>query len=96
MTLMIMEGEGNLNTVELDFFLKGNISLSNVRRKNPFTWITANGWKDLERLEELSDDWKAFKVSLEDKEMEWKDWYDLDAPEGETLPCGFEDKFSPF
>ena len=61
MTLMIMEGEGKLNHEELDFFLKGNISLANVRRKNPISWVTENGWKDLERLEELSDEWKAFK-----------------------------------
>lgn len=32
MTIMIQDGEGNLNKTELDFFLKGNTSLEEVTR----------------------------------------------------------------
>ena len=49
MTTMIMEGDMDLNADELDFFLKGNISLDAVEAK-PFTWMTQNAWKDAIRL----------------------------------------------
>ncbi len=47
MTTMIMDGDGELNKIELDFFLKGNTSLDAVARENPYSWLSANGWKDL-------------------------------------------------
>lgn len=53
MTTMIMEGEGELNKDELDFFLKGNTSLDAVENK-PFKWLSMNGWKDAVSLASLS------------------------------------------
>lgn len=50
MTTMIMDGDNELNKIELDFFLKGNTSLDAVQRAKPFVWLSANGWKDLQRL----------------------------------------------
>jgi dynein heavy chain len=44
---MIMDGEGELNKIELDFFLKGNTSLEAAAKSNPFVWLSNNGWKDL-------------------------------------------------
>jgi dynein heavy chain len=44
---MIMDGENELNKIELDFFLKGNTSLEPVAREKPFPWLSMNGWKDL-------------------------------------------------
>jgi len=40
MTTMIMDGDGDLNKVELDFFLKGNTSLDAVPRENPYPWLS--------------------------------------------------------
>jgi dynein heavy chain len=56
---MIMDGDGVLNKVELDFFLKGNTSLDTVEDKKPHKWISDNGWKDLLRLDKLSDTWSG-------------------------------------
>jgi dynein heavy chain len=50
MTTMIMDGDGDLNKIELDFFLKGNTSLDAIAREKPYPWLSANGWKDLQRL----------------------------------------------
>lgn len=47
MTIMIMEGEEQLNKKELDFFLKGNTSLDDVSRPKPYDWISVAGWKDM-------------------------------------------------
>lgn len=54
---MIMDGADELNTIELDFFLKGNTSLDAVERKKPGTWISDNGWKDIQKLETLGEVW---------------------------------------
>lgn len=42
-----MDGENELNKIELDFFLKGNTSLEQVARDKPYIWLSNNGWKDL-------------------------------------------------
>lgn len=44
---MIMDGDENLNRVELDFFLKGNTSLDAIETKKPYPFITENAWKDI-------------------------------------------------
>jgi dynein heavy chain len=47
MVTMIMDGDDELNKVELDFFLKGNTSLDAVDAKKPYPWLSENGWKDI-------------------------------------------------
>jgi dynein heavy chain, axonemal len=50
MTCMILDGEGQLNRAELDFFLKGDIGLDAPKDPKPYPWLSASGWKDLIRL----------------------------------------------
>lgn len=40
MTCLIMEGEGELNRTELDFFLKGDVALEGPSRAKPVAWIS--------------------------------------------------------
>jgi len=47
MTIMLIDGEGLLNKVELDFFLKGNTALEAVARPKPYRWLSEGGWKDI-------------------------------------------------
>ena len=47
MITMIMDGNEELNKIELDFFLKGNTSLDTIEMKKPYPWITENSWKDI-------------------------------------------------
>lgn len=65
MITMIMDGDHILNKVELDFFLKGNTSLDDVERRKPYSWITNNGWKDIQKLDTLGESWTGFIHSLE-------------------------------
>lgn len=69
---MIMDGDKELNKVELDFFLKGNTSLDAITREKPYPWITKNGWKDLQRLVTLGEIWKDLIEKIEDNENAWK------------------------
>ena len=81
MTTMIMDGDGELNKTELDFFLKGNTSLDAVTKEKPYAWLSSNGWKDLQRLVTIGAEYTKIVTDLEQNGKEWKDWYDLECPE---------------
>lgn len=95
MTTMIMDGDDVLNKVELDFFLKGNTSLDEVEEK-PFKWMSANGWKDAVKLDQLGPTWEGFLESIKKNEKLWKTWYDLENPEMSPMPCGYDKKLDKF
>jgi len=96
MTTMIMDGEGELNKTELDFFLKGNTSLEAGGKQNPFNWMSNNGWKDLQRLINLGAVWTNLMTDIENNERIWKEWYDIEAPEQTNIPCGYSDSLNKF
>lgn len=96
MTLMIQDGEGKLNHKELDFFLKGNTSLDDPDRENPFDWLTDSSWKDLTFLRKFGDTWKELGDSIEINEPEWKLWYDQESPESIPMPDNMSTKFNSF
>ena len=50
MTIKIQEGEDALNREQLDFFLKGNLSLEKSERKKPHEWWPDQGWEDIMAL----------------------------------------------
>lgn len=81
MVTMIMDGDDALNRLELDFFLKGNTSLDAVERKKPAAWISDNGWKDMMKLETLGPEWTGFVDKIVKNLDQFKEWYDLEAPE---------------
>lgn len=81
MITMIMDGDNVLNKIELDFFLKGNTSLDDVERRKPQAWISDNGWKDMQKLDTLGDNWNGLVHSIESQPDAWKAFYDLSAPE---------------
>lgn len=98
MTCMIMEGEGDLVRSELDFFLKGDLSLEGAASPKPFTWLTDAGWKDLLRLGtmEPADTWSSLVADVSGNEEVWKRWYDLETPEASELPMGYSGRLTPF
>lgn len=96
MTTMIMDGDGDLNKTELDFFLKGNTSLDAVAKEKPFVWMSSNGWKDLQRLVTMGPAWANIVTDIEGNGKDWKEWYDLEAPEQTNIPCGYSDALNKF
>ena len=81
-----MEGEKQLNNDELDFFLKGNTSLEQVARRPPYKWVSEQGWKDMQKLVHIGEEYKNFILDLENNEELFKKWYDFECPEQEELP----------
>ena len=94
MTTMIIDGEGQLNRPEFDFFLKGNTSLDEIDAK-PNKWMSVNGWKDACKAETLGDVWVGFAESIKKNDAAWRKWYDHETPEMIAMPCGY-DKLSRF
>ncbi len=68
MTLMILDEEKELNHAELSFFLKGNTSLEQVSAPKPYRWITDLGWKDMQKIITIGEEYKPLIQDLERNE----------------------------
>lgn len=89
MTLAIQEGEDLLNKDQLNFFLKGNTSLEDPEEDKPYLWVSQSGWKDMQKIESVGDEFKGIMEDLHSNGNEWKQWYDTEKPETEELPGKF-------
>jgi len=106
MTVKILEGDTPLDAQFLDFFLKGNLSLEMSSRRKPYDWFPDQGWQDLIRLadigqKKLSPDGRAHPLAnlpgdIEGDEEVWRSYYDLEAPEENPLPMGYDRYLSEF
>lgn len=65
----------NLVQEELDFFIKGNISIEKSSRKKPYAWLPDQGWEDCIRLSE--DFPQAFDSLVDDLERNEKTWFNV-------------------
>jgi dynein heavy chain len=96
MTCMIMQGEGTLETIILDFFLKGDTSLDSVTEICPATWLISSQWKDLLCMASLLDVYNdLLKDFKSNHSTVWKEWYDLESPESIPIPNGFHTRLTP-
>ncbi|XP_066511362.1 dynein axonemal heavy chain 10-like isoform X1 [Hoplias malabaricus] len=97
MTIKIEQAEGRAPQEELEFFLKGNLSLEKSQRKKPCDWLPDQGWEDIVRLNELFPN--EFGTLIDDIERipsEWKSWYDLDSPDQAPFPMKYRDSLTAF
>ncbi|XP_044777260.1 dynein axonemal heavy chain 10 isoform X1 [Neomonachus schauinslandi] len=96
MTIKIEQAEGRVPQEELDFFLKGNISLEKSQRKKPCAWLSDQGWEDIMLLSEMfSDNFGNLPDDVEKHVAVWQEWYDLDSLEQFPFPLGY-DNITPF
>ncbi|KAF0872101.1 DYH10 protein, partial [Crocuta crocuta] len=97
MTIKIEQAEGRVPQEELDFFLKGNISLEKSQRKKPCAWLSDQGWEDIMLLSEMfSDSFGNLPNDVEKHPAVWQEWYDLDSLEQFPFPLGYDDSITPF
>ena len=74
MTVRIQEVESHLNRDELDFFIKGNISLEKSARQKPFDWLPDQGWEDIIKLMTVVPDvFGSLADDIERNERAWKE-----------------------
>ncbi|XP_035641685.1 dynein axonemal heavy chain 10 [Oncorhynchus keta] len=97
LTIKIGQPEGRAPQEELDFFLKGNLSLEMSKRKKPCHWLPGQGWEDIIRLAELFPaEFGSLPDDVEKNLPEWKTWYDLDGPEQAPFPMKYKDNLTAF
>ncbi|XP_067295015.1 dynein axonemal heavy chain 10 isoform X2 [Pseudorasbora parva] len=97
MTIKIEQADGRAPQDELEFFLKGNLSLEKSKRKKLCDWLPDQGWEDIVRLMELfPNEFGTLADDIENNPEEWKKWYDLDAPEQASFPMKYKDNLTPF
>merc|ERR1712072_1507390 len=99
LTLMILNAENDVEQEELDFFLKGQMSLEKAKQQKPFSWMMDQGWEDFVKLCSFEGEGKeGFDTLFDDvtrNEEAWRAWYDLDAPEAAEFPMGYNEKLTP-
>ena len=73
MTMKIQEVEAVLEKQELDFFIKGNLSLEKSTRRKAFEWFPEQGWEDLIKLQEVCPaEFGSLADDVERNEKMWK------------------------
>ncbi|XP_023576433.1 dynein heavy chain 10, axonemal [Octodon degus] len=97
MTIKIEQAEGRVPQEELDFFLKGNISLEKSKRRKPCMWLSDQGWEDVILLSEMfPDNFGHLPDDVENQPLVWQEWYDLDSLEQFPFPLGYDKNITPF
>ncbi|XP_014674920.1 PREDICTED: dynein heavy chain 10, axonemal-like [Priapulus caudatus] len=97
MTIKLEQSEGNVLQEQLDFFIKGNISLEKSTRLKPFRWLPDQSWEDAVCLNEaFPDKFGSLCDDIEHNENIWKEWYDLDAPEAAAFPLKYSESLGDF
>lgn len=97
LTVKIQEADGLIVQDELDFFLKGNVSLEKNTRAKTCPWLPEQGWQDLLRLAALNKDvFGSLPDDVDRNAKAWRQWYDMDAPETAELPLGYDAKLTDF
>ncbi|XP_063753564.1 dynein axonemal heavy chain 10 [Eleginops maclovinus] len=97
MTIKIEQAEGRSPQEELEFFIKGNLSLEKSTRKKPCDWLADQGWEDIVKLAELfPQQFGSLPEDVEKNSTDWKSWYDLDGPEQAPFPMKYEESLSAF
>ncbi|XP_056232067.1 dynein axonemal heavy chain 10 [Seriola aureovittata] len=97
MAIKIGQAEGRAPQEELEFFIKGNLSLEKSKRKKPCDWLSDQGWEDIVKLAELfPEQFGSLPDDVEKNSTDWKSWYDLDGPEQAPFPMKYEENLSAF
>ncbi|XP_060518939.1 LOW QUALITY PROTEIN: dynein axonemal heavy chain 10 [Cylas formicarius] len=97
MTVRLEQNADRVTQSELDFFLKGSVSLEKSSRECPAPWIGTQNWENILKLTVLfPDKFDGLPDQIESNSNIWKQWYDSDAPEAEDFPFGYRETLSPF
>lgn len=96
-TAKLEQSTGALAQQQLDFFIKGSVSLDQGATKPPLSWITSKAWNDIIKLSvDFPESFTGLIEHMERNGDEWTAWYDLEAPEEEPYPGGFSTKLKRF
>ncbi|XP_030593055.1 dynein heavy chain 10, axonemal isoform X2 [Archocentrus centrarchus] len=97
MTIKIEQAEETVSQEELEFFIKGNLSLEKCQGQKPCNWLADQGWEDAVKLAELfPEQFGSLPDDIKKNPTEWQSWYDLDGPEQAPFPMKYKENLSAF
>ncbi|XP_077418136.1 dynein axonemal heavy chain 10-like isoform X1 [Vanacampus margaritifer] len=97
MTIKIEQAEDRVPQEELEFFIKGNLSLEKTSRQKTCNWLPDSSWEDVVKLAELfPGQFDSLPDSVCRNSAEWQSWYDLDAPEQAPMPMKYDERLTDF
>nr|XP_023024309.1 dynein heavy chain 10, axonemal [Leptinotarsa decemlineata] len=97
MTAKLEQNEKNISQAELDFFIKGSVSLEKSTRECPAKWLSSQGWENIMKLSnDFQDTFSKLPQDIEHNLDVWGEWYDMDAPEEADFPCDYKQNCTPF
>ncbi|MED6232426.1 Dynein heavy chain 10, axonemal, partial [Ataeniobius toweri] len=97
MTVKIEQAEGRARQEELEFLIKGNLSLEKSAKKKPCDWLPDQGWEDLLQLSELfPEHFGSLPDDIGKNPTDWESWFDLDTPEQAPFPMKYKENLSAF
>ena len=69
----IKQNMGEIIQSELEFFIKGNVTLEKTKKKNPVKWLAANGWEDVLKLaNDFPLQFSELPIQLQVQDEEWR------------------------
>ncbi|VDD77521.1 unnamed protein product [Mesocestoides corti] len=93
--LKLQVDAGNVSQSEVDFFIKGDVSVDGEVSQCPVPWLTNVNWRDIVRLEGLlAAPFNGLSKSILDDQQAWYKWFSDSSPERGRPP--FPEAMSSF
>lgn len=74
MATKLEESEGNITQKELEFFIKGNVSVDKSEKKNPYSWLSEKSWEDIVKLQEdFPDPFESLIQNMSKNTRVWRE-----------------------
>ncbi|CAK1584360.1 unnamed protein product [Parnassius mnemosyne] len=97
MDIKLEQSEGNVSQAQLDFFIKGNVSLEKASIACPASWIPAQGWQDIMKLSvDFPETFGSLPSDISRGLENWREWFDSDTPESHEIPNRYRERMKPF
>jgi dynein heavy chain len=99
-TIQIELDEQKINYNQIDFFLKGNISLDRsltVKTKPTFNWLTNDAWHHCLYLSKMfPENFQNLLIHIQEYDHDWKQWIECDEPENYLFPNPYSELLNDF
>lgn len=96
LALKLQLEHGRISYDEFFTFVKGGASLDmNSVQSKPFPWIPDIIWLNIVQLSRLPI-FKSITEEVCSREADWKAWFESEAPESSSFPCGYDSKLDDF
>ena len=98
MVIRLLSNTGDLNTEELEFFLRGCVLTSKDFPPNPTNYLTPRQWNDVCKLSTTCSVYEQLADQITANTDEWFKWINHDKPEDVNveIPCGYREKTTEF